>query len=333
MDHRPPLRSFGRIKARTLKPRQAGLMETLLPRLALPQAGAIDVEAVFGRAAALPSPLEGSRWPEGPDEGTAAKGPVGRPSPVASRHRLPSRGEGPAASPLILEIGFGGGEHLVAQAMAHPEARFIGVEPFVNGVASCLRHIEEAFLPLDGGGVPSVSRQRYRRDGGGARAAVEEEASRGIAGTVSGPHPLSHRASRADSSPIEGERVNIRLHQGDARDVLARLPDASLDLVYILFPDPWPKTRHWKRRLIQRDFRDELARVLKSGAEVRFATDWANYAEWTLALFLRDARFAWLAERADDWRQPWPGHVPTRYEQKKLGDCAPVWLRFVRTRR
>ncbi|MEQ1618338.1 MAG: tRNA (guanosine(46)-N7)-methyltransferase TrmB, partial [Terricaulis sp.] len=178
--------------------------------------------------------------------------------------------ESGGAPTLILEIGFGGGEHLVAQAAAHPDARFIGVEPFLNGVASCLRHIEES-------GVQ-----------------------------------------------------NVRLHQGDARDVVARLPDASLDLCYILFPDPWPKTRHWKRRLIQREFLDALARVLKPGAEVRFATDWVNYAEWTLALFLKHPAFTWTAARADDWRKPWSGHVPTRYEAKKLGDCAPVWLLFLR---
>jgi tRNA (guanine-N7-)-methyltransferase len=159
---------------------------------------------------------------------------------------------------------------LVAQAAAHSDARFIGVEPFLNGVASCLRHIEES-------GV-----------------------------------------------------TNVRLHQGDARDVLARLPGASLDLCYILFPDPWPKARHHKRRLIQPEFLSKLARALKPGAEVRFATDWANYAAWTLELFMRDARFVWTAERAADWQNPWPGHVPTRYEQKRLGDCAPVWLRFER---
>jgi tRNA (guanine-N7-)-methyltransferase len=172
---------------------------------------------------------------------------------------------------LVLEIGFGGGEHLVAQAATHPDRRYIGVEPFLNGVASCLRHIEES-------GV-----------------------------------------------------TNIRLHHGDARDVIARLPDACLDLVYILFPDPWPKTRHHKRRLIQPEFLDQLARVMKPGAELRFATDWANYAAWTLEHFTRDARFTWLAERPEDWRKSWPGHVTTRYEQKKLGDCAPLWLRFVRS--
>ena len=170
----------------------------------------------------------------------------------------------------VLEIGFGGGEHLVAQATAHPGARFIGVEPFLNGVASCLRHIEES-------GV-----------------------------------------------------TNVRLHHGDARDVLARLPDASLDRVDILFPDPWPKKRHWKRRLIQPGFVDELARVMKPRGQVRFATDWANYAAWALEAFMRNPDFAWLAERAADWRITWPAHVATRYEQKRLGDCAPVWSRFIR---
>jgi tRNA (guanine-N7-)-methyltransferase len=225
VDEHRPLRTFGRIKARTLKPRQAGLMDTLLPHLALAEDGAIDLAVAFGDDVA----------------------------------RL-----------VFLEIGFGGGEHLVAQAAAAPEGRFIGVEPFINGVASCLRHIEES-------GVQ-----------------------------------------------------NVRLHQGDARDVIAWLPDESVQLCYILFPDPWPKARHHKRRLIQPAFLDDLARVLRPGAEVRFATDWANYASWALEHFSRDARFAWMAERAEDWRNAWPGHVTTRYEAKKLGDCAPIWLRFQR---
>lgn len=228
--NRPPLRSYGRTRARALKPRQAALLERLLPRLAVPTEGEIELDALF----AAP------RW----------------------------RG---AESAVVLEIGFGGGEHLVAQAAAHPDARFVGVEPFLNGVASCLRHIEES----------------------------------GVG--------------------------NVRLLCGDARDAIARLPGASLDLVYVLFPDPWPKKRHWKRRLVQPDFRDALARVMKPGAELRFATDWAHYAEWTLWQFTRDKRFCWTAERADDWRAPWPGHATTRYEAKRLGDCAPIWLRFVRT--
>ncbi len=257
-----PLRSYGRTKARTLKPRQAGLVETLLPHLALPE-GALDVEVLFEPSPPLRGRGQGGEGAEGTASGAVVV-PCARP-PF-------DRGGAEVSQPLILEIGFGGGEHLVAQAAAHPEVRFIGVEPFLNGIASCLRHIE---------------------------------------------------ASGA---------ANIRLHQGDARDVIARLPDACLDLVHILFPDPWPKTRHWKRRLVQREFLDELARVLKPGGEVRFATDWAHYAAWTLELFTRDPRFTWAAERAADWRGSWPGHVPTRYELKRLGDCAPVWLRFRRER-
>jgi tRNA (guanine-N7-)-methyltransferase len=241
MDDHRPLRTFGRTRARALKPRQAALVETLLPRLALDLADVIEIEALFAHAA-LETPPGAPRAPTG------------------------SRGSGE----VVLEIGFGGGEHLAAQASSQPCARFIGVEPFLNGVASCLRHIEES----------------------GA--------------------------------------TNVRLHHGDARAVMARLPDASLDVCYILFPDPWPKLRHHKRRLIQPELLSVLARVLKPGAEVRFATDWANYAAWTLEHFNRDRRFSWMAGRAGDWRAPWSGHTQTRYEQKRLGDCAPIWLRFQR---
>jgi tRNA (guanine-N7-)-methyltransferase len=257
-DH-PPLRTYGRTKARALNPRQAGLVEVLLPHLAVDVSGPIDLDELFSE----PPP------PCGAGAGGGGRSELSAMAPLApSRRRPPSqptpaRGEG-----YVLEIGFGGGEHLVAQAAAQRELRFIGVEPFLNGVASCLRHIEES-------GVQ-----------------------------------------------------NVRLHHGDARDVLARLPDTSLDRVDILFPDPWPKKRHWKRRLIQAEFVAELARVLQPGAEMRFATDWANYAAWTLEVFTHATHFTWTAECAADWRTPWPGHVPTRYEQKRLGDCAPVWLRF-----
>ena len=253
------MRTYGRVKARTLKPRQARLVDALLPHLAIDVSAPIDIDALFES----PPPCGAGEGGGGhsnaqvfADNNTSERPPT-QPSPT--------RGEG-----LVLEVGFGGGEHLVAQAAAHPEQRFIGVEPFLNGVASCLRHIEES-------GVQ-----------------------------------------------------NVRLHQGDAREVIARLPDASLDLCYILFPDPWPKLRHHKRRLIQPAFLDALARVLKPGAEVRFATDWANYAAWALEMFTHDVRFRWAAECAEDWREPWPGHATTRYEAKKLGDCAPIWLRVVR---
>jgi tRNA (guanine-N7-)-methyltransferase len=220
-DH--PLRTYGRIKSRPIKPRQAALMTTLLPRIAAP-AGPFDPKALMPEARAV--------W---------------------------------------LEIGFGGGEHLAGQAARRPDTLFLGAEPFLNGVASALRHIDEAGL------------------------------------------------------------ANARLHAGDARTLMAALPDESLERILILFPDPWPKSRHHKRRLIQADFVAEAARVLKPGGRLRFATDWADYANWALERFLRGGCFSWLAETADDWRRPPVDHIPTRYEQKRLGDCEPVWLEFERT--
>jgi tRNA (guanine-N7-)-methyltransferase len=218
------LRSYGRIKSRAIKPRQAGLMQTLLPRIALdPQAGPIDPRALM-----------------------------------------------PGAPEVWLEIGFGGGEHLAAQAARRREVLVIGVEPFLNGVASCLRHIEERALD------------------------------------------------------------NVRLHAGDARDLLAALPDESLDRLFILFPDPWPKVRQQKRRLVQPAAVAEFARVLRPGSPLRFATDVASYADQALERFNASGRFAWTAEAADDWRRRPADHVATRYEDKRLGDCEPVFLDFVR---
>jgi tRNA (guanine-N7-)-methyltransferase len=216
-ENHPPLRSFGRIKSRTIKPRQAALMDSLLPRIRVPLDGPIAVA--------------GETW---------------------------------------LEIGFGGGEHMAAQATRHPDATILGAEPFQNGVASALRHIDEAGL------------------------------------------------------------ANVRIHDGDVRDLIARLPAASLARVFILFPDPWPKARHHKRRLVQQDLAAELARVLKPGGRLRFASDVAGYVDWSLARFLREPRLAWLGEDAADWRMPPADHVTTRYEEKRLGDCAPVFLDFIR---
>jgi tRNA (guanine-N7-)-methyltransferase len=217
-----PIRSYGRIKSRPIKPRQADLLGTLLPRIAVP---------------------------ERPFDPRALK---------------------PDAAEVWLEIGFGGGEHLAAQAARRPDALFLAAEPFLNGVASALRHIDAAGLE------------------------------------------------------------NVRVQAGDARDLVDRLPDASLDRVFILFPDPWPKTRHHKRRLIQFDTVAGLARVLKPGGRLRFATDWKAYAAWTLERILRSGRFDWTAERASHWRAPPADHVTTRYEAKALGDCAPVFLDFAR---
>ena len=134
-------------------------------------------------------------------------------------------------------------------------------------------------------------------------------------------------------SQVEREGLaNVRIHPGDARELLAALPDAAAERVFVLFPDPWPKARHHKRRLIQPDVVAELARVLEPGGRLRFATDWKDYADWALERILRSGLFDWPAERADDWRRPPADHLTTRYESKQLGDCAPVFLDFVRRR-
>jgi tRNA (guanine-N7-)-methyltransferase len=219
---------FGRRKGHALRPHQAALMETLLPKLA------IDL--------ANPAP---------PD--LAALFPV----PVRE---------------VRLEIGFGGGEHMIAQAEHQPDTGFIGVEPFVNGMAKALAAIEAKKL------------------------------------------------------------TNIRLHFGDATFLLDWLPSRSLVRVDLMYPDPWPKRRHWKRRFVQDRSVAELARVLRPDGEFRFASDIPDYVAWTLAHLGRSAAFVWTAERADDWRVPWPGFFSTRYEAKAKRECrTPCYLIFRRT--
>jgi tRNA (guanine-N7-)-methyltransferase len=217
---------FGRRKGHALRSHQAGLFETLLPRLALDLSKpAPDLRSLF------PMPAEMVR----------------------------------------LEIGFGGGEHLIGEASRHPGTGFIGCEPFVNGMAKALAAIDAARL------------------------------------------------------------TNIRLHHGDASDLLDWLPDAALARIDLLYPDPWPKRRHWKRRFVNDDTIAKAARLVRQGGEFRFASDWPNYVEWTLVRFLRSADFAWTAEQADDWRKPWAGFAPTRYEQKAVREGrVPAYLIFRR---
>jgi len=126
-----------------------------------------------------------------------------------------------------------------------------------------------------------------------------------------------------------GQVARIRVHTGDAREVIDALPEASLGRVFLLFPDPWPKKRHHKRRFIQMDTLDVLARVMKEGAELRFASDDAGYVDWALECLLAHSGFRWLAENQCDWKTrpaDWPS---TRYEQKALHG-EPVFLRFAR---
>ena len=179
-----------------------------------------------------------------------------------------------ARTDLWLEIGFGGGEHLAAQAMMHDDIAMIGCEPFVNGVARLLSTVEDKGLG------------------------------------------------------------NIRIYPDDARPLIAALPERSVGRVFILFPDPWPKTRHHKRRLITNAVLDHVARILKDDGELRFATDHRGYRQWALARLLRHPAFRWMAHDADGWRSrpdDWP---ETRYEGKAISSgrqCA--YLRFRRRAR
>lgn len=124
---------------------------------------------------------------------------------------------------------------------------------------------------------------------------------------------------------------NIRLHHGDAIHLIDWLPAGSLSRIDLLYPDPWPKRRHWKRRFVQDESLAKLARLLKNGGEFRFATDIPGYASWVLARVLRSRDFEWTAERAEDWQLPWDGFGGTRYEAKaKREGRAPAYFSFRR---
>jgi tRNA (guanine-N7-)-methyltransferase len=131
---------------------------------------------------------------------------------------------------------------------------------------------------------------------------------------------------------IEAGRIrNVRLHFGDAIDLIDWFPDASIARVDLLYPDPWPKRRHWKRRFVQDANIAALARIMRRGALLRFATDIPDYAEWSLIRLVRSPQFEWTAERADDWRKPWSGYAGTRYEAKAIREGrTPCYLVFRR---
>lgn len=170
-----------------------------------------------------------------------------------------------------LEIGFGGGEHLIWQAEHNRDVGIIGCEPFLDGIVKVLDGIH----------------------------------ARGLS--------------------------NIRLLPDDARPLLRWLPAGSVGRAFILFPDPWPKTRHRKRRLVSAQFLGMLARVMKSGAELRIATDIGDYARTVLLAARASPQLHWLATGPSDWRQRTADWPPTRYEQKALSaGRRPVYLRFER---
>lgn len=131
--------------------------------------------------------------------------------------------------------------------------------------------------------------------------------------------------TKLDEAPL----ANVRLFEGDGRDIIEALPDDSLGRFFLLFPDPWPKARHHKRRFLQMDMLDQLARVLKPGAELRFATDDKSYLPYALERLMAHPAFVWTAKGPNDWKtrpSDWP---PTRYETKAIKG-PPTFLRFMR---
>ncbi|MEO1001135.1 MAG: tRNA (guanine(46)-N(7))-methyltransferase TrmB, partial [Pseudomonadota bacterium] len=198
---RPWRNFYGRRHGKRLRPGQERLLAEALPPIRVPGVG----------------------WEENPE-----RRPIDLGSLTGGR-------------PLWLEIGFGGGEHLVHQAATNPGVAFIGCEPFVNGVAMCLAGL--------------------------ARAGV----------------------------------TNVRLHPGDARDLLDVLPEGSVARLFLLYPDPWPKTRHHARRFVTAENAGPLARVLAPGARFHVATDIPDYVRQTLEVLTARPEFAWTAEGPKDW--------------------------------
>lgn len=228
--NRPRRNFYGRLKGKTLKKSQKGYIDEDLGPLS-------------------PGPVS---WEENPSR-----------TPLDLKTLFDGK-------PTWLEIGFGGGEHLVHQAAENPNVGIIGCEPYINGVAMLLGKIRRA----------------------GAK--------------------------------------NLAVHPGDARDLFDVLPAASIERAFLLYPDPWPKRRHHRRRFVTAEYLAPLARVLAPGAEFRIATDIPDYARQALEEVPRQG-FDWLAARPADWREPWDDWLPTRYERKALREGrVPHYLTFRR---
>jgi tRNA (guanine-N7-)-methyltransferase len=179
--------------------------------------------------------------------------------------------QGRGYSAVALEIGFGGGEHLLAQAAHNPDTLFIGCEPFINGVAKCLAGIEAQKLN------------------------------------------------------------NIRLFTNDARKLVEALPDACLDSVFILFPDPWPKVRHNKRRLVNPQTLSMIARAHKKGGRLLLATDHVDYSVWMLEVLLNHPDYEWAAQSQADWKTPPADWTETKYQRKTTSQGRdPLFFECVR---
>ena len=221
-------RLYGRAKGKPLRAGQQALIDTLLPRIAVPDQGPVTAERLFGQP-----------------------------------------------GPLHFEIGFGGGEHMAARADMLPDHGFIGAEPFLNGVAQALVHVS---------------------------------------------------GDNGESAPLG----NVRIHHGDALEVLSRVPDGALSFVYLLHPDPWPKARHAKRRMMNDGPVSLVAAKLKPGGEFRFGTDHPVYLRHALMVMRRycsgpGAEFDWLCDGPTDFLTRPGGWPETRYEAKARRLGHEVW--------
>ena len=227
---RPHRNFYGRIKGKALKASQKTYLDEDLADLS-------------------PGPVT---WEENPDR-----------TPLDLEARF-------GGKPVWLEIGFGGGEHLVHQARENQHVGIIGAEPYINGVAMLLGKIR--------------------------LAGVE----------------------------------NLAVFPGDAGDLMDVLPPASVDRAFLLYPDPWPKTRHHRRRFVTEEHLAPLARVLTPEAIFRVATDIEDSVRQTLQEVPKHD-FTWLADGPADWRTPWSDWISTRYEQKALREGrTPHYLTFQR---
>lgn len=220
---------------------------------------------------------------------------------------------------LHFEIGFGGGEHIIARAQTLPQDGFLGAEVFLNGVAQALAHID------------TIHKTAHKSDTNPNRRAKEIP-------HVATQTPIpddGKQATYADVHRAGDHRApascdNIRLHHGDALDILQRLPDGGVDYIYLLHPDPWPKSRHSKRRMINDGPIQMIVDKLAAGGEFRFSTDHPIYLSHALAVMRRfRADFIWLCEHPQDFLcrpQDWPA---TRYEIKaRKRGVAPYYFRW-----
>ena len=129
----------------------------------------------------------------------------------------------------------------------------------------------------------------------------------------------------------QGRLTNVRVHNGDVRELFDVIPPKSIDRVFLLYPDPWPKKRHHRRRFVTPEFLDPMVRSMRIGSEFRLATDIGDYARQALEQILPRTDLNWMAERCADWRLPWEGWQPTRYELKARREGRdPIYIRVRR---